>query len=96
MTFFGFQSVTQLEIAGSTTDSKEDINIFPACFAGNSGERLPVEQKNARNFVNQSINQSLFKHGKSSVKLAKKSLKKCLNTVLHDCRVGIRYVRDSI
>ena len=40
-------------------------------------------------------NQSLFKHGKSSVKL-KKSLKKCLNTVFHDCRVGIRYVRDSI
>ena len=44
--------------------------------------------------INQSINQSLFKHGKSSVKL-KKSFKKCLNTVLHDCRVGIRYVRDS-
>ena len=41
------------------------------------------------------INQSLFKHGKSSVKL-KKSLKKCINTGLHDCRVGIRYVRDSI
>ena len=26
----------------------------------------------------------------------KKVLKKCLNTVLHDCREGIRYVRDSI
>ena len=42
------------------------------------------------------INQSLFKHGKSSVKLKKKVKKKCLNTVLHDCRVGIRYVRGSI
>ena len=44
---------------------------------------------------NPSINQPLFKHGKSSVKL-KNRFKKCLITVSHDCCVGMRYVRDSI
>ena len=33
---------------------------------------------------------SLFKHGKSSVKLKLKL--KLITTALHDCRVGIRYI----
>ena len=33
---------------------------------------------------------SLFKHGKSSVKLKLKT--KLITTALHDCRVGIRYI----
>ena len=40
----------------------------------------------------------IYSHGKKNHQLSykKKKLKKKHNTVLHDCRAGIRYVSDSI